>query len=127
MLNINGDDSDIFYRYKREDLLLRYNQKQGKTLVLNINSIAKDIYRDVSQIKKYFAKTIGTSVNIDKEKNMVLNGIYDKNTLNRYLQDFINKDVLCQSCDNPETEYINNKLKCRACGYIKKIDKKILK
>lgn len=53
---------------------------------------------------KYFSYRVGTSV-----KGSNLCGIIDTEKLRSYLTDYISIFVLCDTCDNPETEYRKEK------------------
>ncbi len=50
---------------------------------------------------------MGTQVKIDEKRNhYVINGSHDAEKLQSLLDVFIDKFVLCQSCKNPETEFV---------------------
>lgn len=58
-----------------------------------------------------FGGELGTQVKIDKKLSQyVINGAHDADTLQRLLDIFIDKFVLCQACKNPETEFVNTRL-----------------
>ena len=58
-----------------------------------------------------------------KNERYIVNGAHDSNKLQDLLDGFIQKYVLCSSCDNPETVITVNPKKgtitssCKACGY----------
>jgi translation initiation factor 5 len=50
---------------------------------------------------------LGTQVKIDdKKSHYVINGAHEAEKLQSLLDVFIDKFVLCQSCKNPETEFV---------------------
>ena len=54
-----------------------------------------------------FGGELGTQVKIDEKKNhYVINGKHDADQLQSLLDVFIDKCGLCQSCKNPETEFV---------------------
>lgn len=56
-----------------------------------------------------FGGELGTQVKIDDKKNhYVINGKHDAAQLQNLLDVFIDKFVLCQSCKNPETEFVRS-------------------
>lgn len=120
IVNISSTN-DPFYRYKMEDIQTEYIVKCSKTNITNIDSISKSLSRSSDEIMKYFSYRVGTSV-----KGSNLCGIVDTEKLRSYLNDYISIFVLCDICDNPETEYIEKKKKtlyknCKACGSISKL------
>ena len=67
---------------------------------------------------------MGAQVNCDlKNERYIVNGAHDSNKLQDLLDGFIQKYVLCNSCENPETVLNINQKKgtitssCKACGY----------
>lgn len=121
MINIGGDASDPHYRYKLpQPEFVFENKKGGTTIVKNIYPIAERLGREVRLLDKYFSKQLGSSVKSKKGKGMVIVGKFDKKRFSDMLQKYIDTEVLCKECGNPETERIEKKksvvLKCRACG-----------
>jgi translation initiation factor 5 len=67
---------------------------------------------------------LGAQVNCDlKNERYIVNGAHDSNKLQDLLDGFIQKYVLCNSCENPETVLLVSHKKgtitsvCKACGY----------
>jgi translation initiation factor 2 beta subunit (eIF-2beta)/eIF-5 len=106
MKNIGGDQSDVAYRYRRNELQITYIK--NRTQLDNIELIAKQLHCLVKDITDYFRKKLCTCV-----KGNMLNGIFQVDDLEMHLDKFIEKYILCPVCHLPE---LNNKKQCNACG-----------
>ena len=110
-INIPSDMIDPFYRYKRHPIVVNYIKKNnGITTLENIIIIAKELNRNRKDIIKFLQKQIGVSIN---NKNQI-NKIIPQELLEEYLEIYINNNVLCKKCNNPETDIQLNC--CLACG-----------
>ena len=124
-MNITNFD-DPFYRYKRPkfDIQLLKN----KTHIFNLNAIADALKREPKLLEKYFGKCCSTSCGFNKQKIFEINTLVTMEKLDMYLQAFIDKYVLCQSCKNPETVISKEGnmigMKCKACGMAHKTEVK---
>jgi translation initiation factor 5 len=125
-VNINRNLSDQFYRYKMPKLVAKVEGKGNgiKTVIVNMPEIAKSLNRPPMYPTKYFGCLLGAQVNFDnKSERYIVNGAHDSNKLQDLLDGFIQKYVLCQSCENPETILSVNQEKeiivtnCVACGH----------
>ena len=125
-VNINRNLSDQFYRYKMPKLVAKVEGKGNgiKTVIVNMPEIAKSLNRPPMYPTKYFGCQLGAQVNFDnKSERYIVNGAHDPNKLQDLLDGFIQKYVLCQSCENPETILSVNRKKevigtnCMACGH----------
>jgi translation initiation factor 5 len=122
-LNIRRDVTDPFYRYKMERLQSKIEGKGNgiKTVVANLPSVAQSLARPPNYIIKWFGFELGAQTNQSpKDDRWIINGAHEATKLQDSLDGFINKFVLCKSCQNPETEF-NIKdgrilLDCKACG-----------
>ena len=125
-MNITNSD-DPFYRYKRPKFKLQIFNK--KTWILNIHSIAKSLDRNPKLLEKYLGKCCSTSSKINKQNILEINSCTDESTLDLYLKIFIERYVLCPSCQIPETilSKKNDKIEldCSACGNTNLIDMKL--
>lgn len=100
---------DPFYRYKRDFVRVEQTCKNGgRTRIVNINSIAHDIFRDSSIIRKYFQKKLNRSIS----KDFTITGYLSANELDNLIDNLVQEIVLCKVCNNPETD----KGVCAACG-----------
>lgn len=125
-VNINRNLSDQFYRYKMPKLIAKVEGKGNgiKTVIVNMPEIAKSLNRPPMYPTKYFGCVLGAQVNFDnKTDRYIVNGSHEQNKLQDLLDGFIQKYVLCQNCENPETILSVNKKKeiigtnCMACGH----------
>lgn len=129
-INIQRDNSDVFYRYKMPPIQSKTEGRGNgiKTLIVNLTDVAKALARPPSYIVKYFGFELGaqTSINDNTERYLV-NGAHDSTKLQETLDGFISKFVLCGSCKNPETDIFVKKgdllfRECKACGKTTEID-----
>jgi translation initiation factor 5 len=121
IMNLNNSD-DPFYRYKRPNFEVEYIKGKRQTIIKNIDQLSKKIDRDQSLLAKYFAKSFSTSAKINKKQFLEINAIVSIEKLDESLQNFIDRYILCPSCDNPETTISqkndNIVFNCSACGGI---------
>lgn len=119
-VNIPKSNSDIFYRYKRDEIEIRIiNINGGNTELSNLKTIADNIGDNIDLIIKYIKKKINTNI-VTKNNKYIINKIQTKNSLEEIIEDYINDFVLCKICGNPEFNIIINKKEeirtCKACG-----------
>jgi translation initiation factor 2 beta subunit (eIF-2beta)/eIF-5 len=117
--NINSAVRDVFYRYKMPTFSVKF--EKGKTLIANIDQVAKALNRDPAYLITNYGHELGTIARLDKEKGALLNGEYTTQNLSAILNKFIKLYVLCDECDNPETNleihsgFVSKR--CVACGH----------
>eukprot|EP01113_Clastostelium_recurvatum_P019299 TRINITY_DN2275_c0_g1_i2.p1 TRINITY_DN2275_c0_g1~~TRINITY_DN2275_c0_g1_i2.p1 ORF type:complete len:409 (-),score=163.22 TRINITY_DN2275_c0_g1_i2:54-1280(-) len=124
LVNIPRDRKDQFYRYKMPEINAKVEGRGNgiKTVIVNMAEIAKSLDRPPSYPTKFFGFELGALTSIDDEKDRyIVNGKHDQSKLAEVLDTFIEKFVLCHSCErNPETKMIlkgdSIELKCKACG-----------
>lgn len=130
-LNINNEVDDQFYRYKMPRLLAKVEGKGNgiKTVIVNMSEIAKALHRPPTYSTKFFGCELGAQTQFDvKNDRYIVNGSHDAAKLQELLFVFIRKFVLCQECDNPETNLVVQAKKgmilqrCIACGHQGNID-----
>ena len=123
MLNINGKD-DPTYRYKMEAINSKINGRGNgiSTTILNLKDVAKYINHPPSLILKFLSLHFGSMYNEDTN---TITGGYTNEELQKSLQLYINRFVICPSCLVPETipqlNKVNKKssileVKCSSCG-----------
>ena len=130
MINIRRDVRDPFYRYKMPRLVSKIEGRGNgiKSVIDNADEIGRALNRLPSYITKYFAFELGTLCIInDRDSRYIVNGAHDAEKLQGILDGFINKFVLCQACENPETDLIVEKdgsvlRVCKACGHRGPVD-----
>ncbi|CAH1764152.1 15842_t:CDS:2 [Entrophospora sp. SA101] len=132
-LNIGGNQSDRFYRYKMPKLISKVEGKGNgiKTVVPNMSDIARSLSRPPTYPTKFFGCELGAQVKFDEPHDRyIVNGNHDAAKLQELLHLFIKKFVLCAGCSNPETDLVikgkgaNQKIirDCKACGQFTDVD-----
>lgn len=130
-LNVNRAVQDAFYRYKMPRLQAKVEGKGNgvKTVIPNMVEIARALGRPPTYPTKYFGCELGAQTQFDfKNDRYIVNGSHDAAKLQDMLDGFIKKFVLCENCDNPETDikaYIKKGIltaTCRACGHTSQLD-----
>lgn len=115
-VNIPQSQIDPFYRYKRERLTVTLG-KANTTILTNLETIARALNRPSTDLITFFRKKTGTSAST-KSDGVFLKGQFTADSLDGLIEEFIEAQVLCGTCGNPETD-INGSTKtrtCRACG-----------
>jgi len=117
LVNINGS-TDPCYRYKMHPMQITYvAENGGSTIIDNAAQIAKEIYRDLSDLKSCFAKGMASRVTVRNDR-LLVRGKFDILELDEVLTKYIASNVLCEKCGNPETPiWKKHKRKCQACGH----------
>jgi len=129
LLNVNREVQDAFYRYKMPSIIAKVEGKGNgvKTVIVNMVDIAKAIGRPATYTCKFFGCELGAQTQFDiKNDRYIVNGSHEASKLQDLLDVFIKKFVLCQECDNPETNMVVKRdcigLVCIACGYQSIVD-----
>ena len=126
LINIRGNKEivDFSYRYKMEEVIL-IKHGAAQLAFTNIDNICSSLSRDVSELLKFLKKYFGSS--FDYKNNIVTTFKKDltKTTLQEAIYQYIENNVLCKKCKNPETIYIHQKKKmfmtCKACSHTSEI------
>lgn len=107
---------DCFYRYTRP--IVKTQTIKGKTCILNLDKISKDLGRTQSDIISYIKK--GTGLGIDQKEfklgNILMTGTCSVEKIEEIIEKFVKDKVLCPKCKSPEW----TGKKCPACGCSKK-------
>lgn len=131
LINIRRDVKDAFYRYKMPRLLAKIEGRGNgiKTVLDNATDVARALNRLPAYLTKFFAFELGTLCIInDRDARYIVNGAHDAEKLQDLLDGFIRKFVLCQACENPETDLVVNAKEgsvlraCKACGHRGPVD-----
>jgi translation initiation factor 5 len=128
MLNINGK-VDESYRYKMPAIKSTINGKGNGifTIVTNINDISKYINQPPTLLLKFLSVYNGPMAN---EEKMSITGGYSSDDLQKALQVYINRFVICPKCGVPETipqikkeskKNVSLELKCSSCGTVSSV------
>jgi translation initiation factor 5 len=111
---------DMYYRYKmpRLETCTRGRGNGIKTIITNLDLIAKSIRRSVDCIMKFYGYKISAQVSLDE---FTINGDHSTERLLELLYLFIKKYVACYKCNNPETVLQSDGVmlhqNCIACGH----------
>eukprot|EP00127_Corallochytrium_limacisporum_P004236 Clim_evm181s157 gene=Clim_evmTU181s157 len=130
IINIGGDASDQFFRYKMPKVTVKWEGRGNgtKTVLSNIEDVARCLERPPSYPTKFFGCELGTTTKINEEDSKyIINGHWPAEELQKLIDVFIKKFVLCGSCNNPETTMKIDKngnisMKCKACGATTPVD-----
>ena len=118
-VNIPASVRDPTYRYKRDKIeIVIQNTNGGITKLLNIDKIAQQLGTTQDDILKFLKKKCNTSI-IEKNGPFLRKSETIDN-IEKVLEEFILKEVLCPKCSNPE--FTSEKVEktevktCKACG-----------
>jgi translation initiation factor 2 beta subunit (eIF-2beta)/eIF-5 len=122
-LNMDGSD-DPFARYQVNELYISSAGK-GKTLLLNVDQVAKDFMVPSPYLVAYLGYSLGVKPNYDSKKpektRAFLSSSVDAEKLSQKMVNFTKEFVLCPKCKLPEiTHTIDRKVgvvwvDCRSC------------
>jgi translation initiation factor 2 beta subunit (eIF-2beta)/eIF-5 len=109
MINIAHSSArdDPFYRYKRSKVQL--TQKVFK----NFSTICTQLKTPEKQLRSFISKTLGCRMD---DKNMLSSHVTVEQ-MERVIQTYVEKYVLCTKCNLPE---LNAEKICQACGSTQK-------
>ncbi|CAG8511404.1 13029_t:CDS:2 [Funneliformis mosseae] len=114
-LNIGGNESDRFYRYKMPKLISKIEGKGNgiKTVVPNMSDIARSLSRPPTYPTKFFGCELGAQVNCDEKKDrFIVNGAHEATRLQELLDIIIGKNANTQKVIRD----------CKACGRRTEVD-----
>ena len=118
-VNIPKSSDDLFMRYKRDVIEINYfTKKGGITQLLNIEKIAKEIYTETPVLLAFIQKNRCTSKPMMNSNGIFLQGMFSVEVLEKIIEEFIEKIVICSVCQNPEYSIEEGKKYCKACGNI---------
>jgi translation initiation factor 2 subunit 2 len=97
-----------------------YFTEGNKTIIKNFKSVAERIRREPDVISKYLTKELAVPAEQQGDR-LVLQRRMTGDILNKKLEDFINKYVMCKQCNRPDThiEDMGGRLRnlvCESCG-----------
>jgi len=125
-INIPASINDDHYRYTRPAMKLKEESRLNgvKTNITNLDDIAFALRVPPNTIIKYFCAEVGSN----HVKDSLMMGSHDVPMLDKHLEKFITKFVLCGKCKYPElTISVDKKGKklnamCNACGTKAQLD-----
>jgi translation initiation factor 2 subunit 2 len=102
-----------------------YFSEGNKTIIKNFKTVTDKIRRDPEFLAKYLSKELAVPVEVSGER-LILQRKLPGDMMNRKLEEFINKYVMCKECNRPDThmEDLGHRVKeliCEACGARKAI------
>lgn len=104
-------------RFEIPKVKIRIESKN--TYITNFNKIINTLNRDRRHFIGVFLKKAGTMGEI-RGQQLFLKGIYKEQVLNRLIEQYSKKYVLCKICNKPDTDFQREAkklyLKCTACG-----------
>jgi translation initiation factor 2 subunit 2 len=97
----------------------------NKTIVKNYKMVVEKIRRDPNFLSKYLSKELAVPVEIQGDR-LILQRRLTGDIVNKKLEEFINKYVMCKECNRPDThiEDLGHRVRnivCEACGARKAI------
>ncbi|MBD3209957.1 translation initiation factor IF-2 subunit beta [Candidatus Micrarchaeota archaeon] len=97
-----------------------YFTEGNKTIIKNFRAVAEKIRREPAFLSKYLSKELAVPAEQQGER-LVLQRKLSGGILNKKLEEFINKYVICKQCNRPDThiEEAGNRLQmlvCESCG-----------
>ncbi len=97
MININGSE-DNSYRYKMPVLqcAIKGNGNGIYTIITNLNDVSKYINHPPNLLLKFLSTYNGSMAN---EEKMSITGSYTSDELQKTLQIYINRFVICSKCN----------------------------
>jgi translation initiation factor 5 len=120
LINVRGtiENDDPFYRYKMEEVII---VSEGvKFAFLNIEPICHALNRDPKELVSFLQEHFGARFQLKNGKVLISKNDLTKLVLQEAIYKFIEKNILCQACRNPETKKIIEKKKvflvCEACA-----------
>eukprot|EP00744_Colponema_vietnamica_P008503 GILI01012126.1.p2 GENE.GILI01012126.1~~GILI01012126.1.p2 ORF type:complete len:223 (-),score=87.79 GILI01012126.1:322-990(-) len=129
-LNIPSTNTDPSYRYKMPRMITRIEGRGNgiKTNLVNMTDVARALKTPPEYATKFFGCELGAQSKYDpKEEKAVVNGAHETVMLQKMLDKFIEKFLLCTRCQLPETDLEVTKkgdifADCKACGSHEMID-----
>lgn len=89
------------------------------TIFNNLKRTAKYVNRDPDELFTFIKNELATNGSLNQESGR-FKGEFSSQDLTEVVDKFVNKFVLCEECNSPDTVYetVNriNMIKCTACG-----------
>lgn len=97
-----------------------YFAEGNKTIVKNFKSVTDKIRRDPVVVAKYFSKELAVPADLQGER-LILQRKLMGDILNKKLEEFVLKYVMCKQCNRPDTNIQElghgmRQLMCESCG-----------
>lgn len=97
----------------------------NKTIIKNYKAVTDKIRRDPVFLSKYLSKELAVPLEVSGER-LILQRKLTGDMVNKKLEEFVNKYVICKECNRPDTNIVEighgvKQLVCEACGARKAI------
>lgn len=97
----------------------------NKTIIKNFKVVTDKIRRDPAFLSKYLSKELAVPLEVQGER-LILQRKLTGDMINRKLEEFVSKYVVCKECNRPDTNIVDmghghKQLVCEACGARKAI------
>ncbi len=97
----------------------------NKTIIKNFKVVIDKIRRDSDVLSKYLSKELAVPVEVQSDR-LILQRKLTGDMINKKLEEFIMKYVMCKECNRPDThiEDLGHRVRnivCEACGARKAI------
>ncbi|RLI82854.1 MAG: translation initiation factor IF-2 subunit beta [Archaeoglobales archaeon] len=95
-------------------------QREGnRTIFRNFSQIARIINRSEDHLFKYLVRSLGTAGFLEHGR-LVFQGKFTQDEVQREIEDYIKRYVICRECNAPDTELVKEErvlmIRCLACG-----------
>lgn len=91
----------------------------ARTIIINFYEIASALRREPKYFLKELLRELATKGEI-KDKRLVVIGRFSEEMINRKIESYVKKYVLCPECAKPDTKIVRKDgtlfLVCEACG-----------
>lgn len=115
-VNIDPFETDPFYRYKMSRLQIQYGiANGGQTFLYNIMIVCNELKCSEKELVKFISKRLSTW-SAKNKRGTYLSGTFSCETISDLLIKFIQKFILCPTCQLPELVPIVKGKRCNACG-----------
>lgn len=122
---IERNSVDPFYRYQMEEIKVKVEGRGGgiKTILVNLSPISHSLKRNPDHILKFLGQELGSQTKSDRQTaRYIINGSHETGSVQNYIYNFIERYVMCDRCNNPETFYVQKtgrvlQRECYACGH----------
>lgn len=120
-VNIPKSINDPTYRYQRDTIKIEiHNNNGGMTKLDNIETISNQLGTELDHVLKFLKKSL--NVNLIQKNGVFIRKVETQNNIEEKIEEYIQKEILCLKCKNPEFTLENTKKDkkktCKACGYI---------
>jgi len=96
----------------------------NQTILRNFSDICAKLRRDEKHFLKFLSKELAAPAHIESNRAVFQRKLF-ANLLQRKIEDYVKKYVLCSECGKPDTNLVKdgriNLIKCESCGAKKTI------